>query len=87
MFPLSKTYTDLYVDFSDYHLTLLKGHVIHFGMMAVALGHKQAFLRRTSKVWVLFLGEFLLQPFENRNLGVCGCLVPELWLARAAVKG
>lgn len=30
--------------------------------------------------------EFLLQPFENRHLGVCGCLVPELALARAAAK-
>ena len=74
------------MDFSKYHLTLLKGHVVHFDMMAVTLGHKQVFLGRKSKVWILFSGEFLLQPFENRNLGVCGCSVPELWLARAAVK-
>lgn len=86
MFPLSKTYVNLYVDFSEYHLALLKGHVIHFDVMAVTLGHKQVFLGRKSKVWVLFSRKFLLQPFEKRNLGVCGCSAPELWLARAAEK-
>lgn len=88
MSPFSKTYMDRSVDFSRYHLALQKGHVIiHFDMMAVTLGHKQVFLGRKSKVWILFWGEFLLQPFGNRNLAVCGCSVPELWLARAAVKG
>lgn len=85
MVPPSNMYVGLDVDFSEYHLALLKGHMIRFDMTAVTLGCKQGFLGRKSRVWVLFLGEFLW-PFENKGLAVCGCLVPEPRLAEAAVK-